>query len=176
MLDIQDQLIELSDNLDAKKLYHCANAVDGLLQAHSLQKVAQYVGVIGYVLKQNRAMSNCIRKKRASSSGSMQEVVLSCLKEYQDGQQYDNNEWTGKYAQVIQHTPDNFDDLHLTMLSGIAKESNIEDHLSQLEKTAKILNKHNIKNTVVHTVLSHVDILGGILAKEVRDETRPSPF
>ena len=105
---ITDHLVKLSDSLDKAGKSQCSNIVDGLIKDRSITKIAQYVGVIGYVLKQNRAIANCVRKKRVANSGSMQEVVLDCLKEYQDGQEYGNNEWTAKYAQVIEDSPKDF--------------------------------------------------------------------
>ena len=79
---IRMYLVEISDRLEREVKTTCVDAIDELVKTSSLKKVAQYVGVIGYVLKQERAMSNCIRKKRAASSSEpMQEIVLGCLKE-----------------------------------------------------------------------------------------------
>lgn len=70
-MNLSEYLANLADRLDRDGKIKSANAVDNLLQNGSLEKVAQYVGAIGYVLKQERAMANCIRQKRVSSSGPM---------------------------------------------------------------------------------------------------------
>ena len=163
---ISQHLINLSDHLDKTGKVICADAVDRLLVSGAMQKVAQYVGVIGYVLKQERAMSNCIRKKRVASTQSMQEVVLSCLKEYQDGQNYQNDDWTNKYASLIRQAPIAFDKTHLAFLAALGQEANIEQHITILEKTAEILEDHNVEDEMMNQVLSHVRIYGDILKKE----------
>jgi len=48
---IKDHLIELADQLDKTGQTSCADAVDNLIKTAFLEKVAQYVRVIGYVLK-----------------------------------------------------------------------------------------------------------------------------
>ncbi|MHA2279873.1 MAG: hypothetical protein ACXAC5_03225 [Promethearchaeota archaeon] len=127
-------LVELSDSLDKAGNRKCANTIDKLIQNQSVTKIAQYVGIIGYVLKQNRAMGNCIRKKRIASNQSMQEVVLACLKEYQDGQEYGTNDWTTKYAQVIEDDPEQFERSHKDLLRVIAEENDLENHMKQIEE------------------------------------------
>ena len=166
MDSLQGYLLGLSDRLDRQGKQACADAVDDLIKTASLQKLAQYVGVIGYVLKQNRAMGNCIRKKRASSKAPMQEVVLDCLKEYQDGQDYQNTEWTSKYAQVIQHTPGDFDVAHLFFLSTVGDEGKISEHIEKVEKVAVMLDEEGVEEEVFASVLSHLGTLGNILSKD----------
>ncbi len=170
---VNEHLLKLADQLDKAGNMACADAVDSLIQSGSLAKVAQYVGAIGYVLKQHRAMSNCIRKKRVASDTSMQEVVLGCLKEYQDGQDYENTEWSSKYAQVISEVPEQFDNAHLTFLYEIAQDSNLEGDISSVIKTAKLLHENGIKNEVVQTVASHYKDLNDILRKEADSSRRP---
>ncbi len=164
MDSMQNYLLELSDRLDKDGLRVCADAVDKLNKTASLQKLAQYVGVIGYVLKQNRAMSNCIRKKRAGTKGSMQEVVLGCLQEYQDGQDYQNTEWTSKYAQVIQHEPQKFDVAHLFFLSTVGDD--LSKDIEQVEKVAFMLEENGVEEEVLASVLGHLGTLGDILSKD----------
>ena len=169
---ISEQLIQLSDTLDKAGKTKCANAVDELIEHKSLMKVAQYVGVIGYVLKQNRAMGNCIRKKRVSSTASMQEVVLGCLSEYQDGQQYDNNEWTSKYAQVVKQCPDQFASSHVDFLEALAKENNMEQHMARVKNAQTILSHEGIQNEFMDQVAFDLESLESVL-KEGDADHRP---
>jgi hypothetical protein len=166
MGSLQSYLLELSDRLDKQGKQICADAVDDLVKTASLQKLAQYVGVIGYVLKQNRAMGNCIRKKRAGSQSPMQEVVLDCLKEYQDGQDYHDTEWTSKYAQVIQHEPQQFDVAHLFFLSTVGDEGKISEHIEKVEKVAVMLEDNGIEEEVFASILGHLGTLGNLLSKD----------
>ena len=175
---ISEQLIQLSDTLDKAGKTKCANVIDELIEHKSLMKVAQYVGVIGYVLKQNRAMGNCIRKKRVSSTASMQEVVLGCLSEYQDGQQYGNNEWTSKYAQVIKECPEDFDPSFARhFLEALADENQMSDHISNVKEAQKILQSlHddalNDKGYALHQVVADLCDLEKVL-KEGDADHRP---
>ncbi len=163
---ISEHLVKLSDQLDKQGKTKCADAIDELIGNQSLLKVAQYVGVIGYVLKQNRAMSNCVRKKRATSNTSMQEVVLSCLKEYQDGQQYSNDEWTSKYAEVVNKEPESFEISHLNFLASLSNESNIDKDIENVEKVANILKEEEVEDELFKSILSHLGTYGDILRKE----------
>lgn len=162
MSNLTEQLIDLSDRLDKKGKTSCANAVDNIIKSASLEKVAQYVGVIGYVLKQHRAMGNCIRKKRASSDSPMQTIVLECLKEYQDGQQYSNTEWAAKYAQLAQKSSYSNETLK-AMIESVKDYNDIGDHLNSVSKTAEMLNSNEEKETVIHTILSDVNTIKDIL-------------
>ena len=151
MKQITSYLVQLSDDLDKNGKIACANAVDSLIQTQSLQKIAQYVGVIGYVLKQNKAMSNCIRKK---SEPSMHDRVFACLKEYQDGQNYNDTEWTKKYAQVIKSEPDLFDVSMPAFLESVSEESKITEHLDKIKSAQLILHMNEEKDTILDTVLN----------------------
>lgn len=170
---LAEKLIQLADECDFHGKKECANAVDALIQSNSLHKLAQYVGVIGYVLKQNRAIEGCIRRKRVAENGPMQEVVLSCLKEYQDGQDYQDNEWVSKYAQLIRANPDNFSSSHLSMLHKIAMDDNITEGIEKVEKVAQTLIDNNIDIGILDTTLSHLSQLGEILRK---DAAKHFPF
>lgn len=172
MDNITENLLQLADKLDKEGKVKSANAVDDLIQSTSLIKVAQYVGVIGYVLKQNRAMANCVRKKRAQSNTSMQEVVLDCLREYQDGQSYNDDSWTSKYAQVITQKPELFDQSHLVFLQELGITNNIADHIKKIEHTAEVLKDENTENLLIEEVLSNLDDLGDIMKKEARLESQ----
>ncbi len=171
-MDINNHLFELADHLDSLGLQKCADLVDDVIKSKSLIKVAQYVGVIGYVLKQNRAMSNCIRKNRVSSDLSMQEIVLGCLKEYQDGQDYQDTEWHAKYAQTVKTEPLLFDGAHLSFLAEIGRQNNIPMHVENIRKLSESLQENEIDDSVISKVLSHIDTLGNLLQQEITD-TRP---
>lgn len=152
-INLLEYALELADRLDRSDKQVCADAVDQLIQSGSLQKVAQYVGVIGYVLKQQRAMANCIRYKRAQKEGSMQEVVLECLKEYQDGQDYHDTEWTSKYASVLESDPRLFKTAHVDFLQAIAENNGIEDHFSKICAVSKILEENGEKDSTVEKLI-----------------------
>jgi len=170
---ITDHLVKLSDSLDKAGKTQCSNAIDGLIQNKSIIKIAQYVGAIGYVLKQNRAMSNCVRKKRVAHSGSMQEVVLDCLKEYQDGQEYGNNEWTAKYAKVIEQTPEYFDSLHADFLKIIASENNISDHITKAKEASSILVDNEVEDDLFKALQADLNQLDNLFKEGDAD---PRPF
>jgi len=172
MANLQNYLIELADKLDQSGRHKSANAVDNLIKTASLNKVAQYVGVIGYVLKQERAVSNCVRRKRAKTGGSMQDIVLSCLKEYQDGQDYHNDEWTSKYAQVVGSHPDLFKESHLSFLSELGQEWGMENHINAVREAVGIFREEQVDEEKINMILSHIDLLGDILRKEAVS-TRP---
>lgn len=163
---ITQHLVELSNKLDQQGYIKCADAIDSLIKDNSMTKVAQYVGAIGYVLKQNRAIGNCIRKKRVASSESMQNVILSCLKEYQDGQEYGHNEWTSKYAQIIQKFPTEFDSAHLNFLSVLAETNDLAKHIENVQTVSDLLTEHSVEDPMLKQVLSHIETFGNILQKE----------
>lgn len=177
---LNDYLVELADKLDAQGKKEAANAVDDVIQAGSLSKLAQYVGVIGYALKQNRAMSNCIRKKRVSSKAPMQSVVLDCLKEYQDGQSYDDNEWASKYAQVVQQRPNLFD-ATVSFLTQISLANDMDAHLKRVIALDEALEKCASRDEQISSTLDNYLILRDMLArdalanKEVGNHNQP-PF
>lgn len=159
MQDITLYLVELSDKLDKKNKIICANAIDNLIKSSSLQKVAQYVGVIGYVLKQERAMSNCIRHKRVESKQSMQEVVMDCLKEYQDGQDYRDNDWTSKYASNIKSNPSLFKNAHVDIINEIQDSNSISLHAENIKKVASLLHQYGEQDSFINQILSHYQVM-----------------
>lgn len=171
MLNLTDYLLELSDKLDKSGKLTCADAVDSLIKTASLQKIAQYVGAIGYVLKQNRAMMNCIRKKRVASDDPMQKVILDCLHEYQDGQDYNDTEWTSKYAQVIKRLPYAFKTAHIDLVKSIFESNDLSTHIQELQKVSSVLEEHNVKDQVINKVLEHVEALHQVLKEE--DQSLP---
>ena len=96
-----NRLVALADRCDKLGLTKQADLIDSALSGGSFEKTAQYVGAVGYALRQHRAMGNCIRKKRATSK-SPQDAVMSCLDEYQEGMRYEDETWAEKYAQAYQ--------------------------------------------------------------------------
>jgi hypothetical protein len=170
-MNISDHLLKLADRLDTEDKRACADAIDQLIKTASVEKVAQYVGVIGYVLKQNRAIGNCVRKKRVASNRPMQEVVLECLSEYQDGQNYQNTEWASKYAECVKKEPRLFETSHLTYLATIAEENSIGEHLENVRTAATVLQENDIEDEMISKVLSHAETFGEILRKE--SQSRP---
>lgn len=165
-MNLSKHLADLADRLDKDGKIKSANAVDNLLQSGSLEKVAQYVGAIGYVLKQERAMANCIRQKRVSSSGPMQEVIMDCLKEYQDSQSYDDREWTSKYASSIKSSPDQFHKLHLYYLSQLSEENNISEHINNIVTASKCLKEENETDSTISEILTSAEQAGELIKKE----------
>lgn len=165
MNKIQDYLLQLSDAMDSSGKMVCADAIELLIKNASVQKLAQYVGAIGYVLKQNRAMCNCVRRKK-SDTKSAQEIVLECLKEYQDGQNYNDTEWSKKYAQVIQSEPLLFETGHLHLLSSIYSDNRISEHFDLVKKSMHTLNINGEKDNFLSGLLDNFEQLNSILAKE----------
>lgn len=155
---IQEHLIKLSDDFDKKGKKVCADTIDSLISSKSVQKVAQYVGVIGYVLKQNRAIANCIRRKKADSR-SMQEKVLECLKEYQDGQNYNDTEWTQKYAQVIESKPELFNKSYIPFLKSIADASDITKEINKIKTANNTLKINGHHDSIINDLMKHYDSL-----------------
>ena len=170
---LSNQLIKLADHLDKNKLVKCANEIDDILESRSLHKTAQYVGVIGYVLKQNRAMMNCIRKKRTASNDPMQKIVLGCLQEYQDGQDYHNTEWTKKYAEVVKRFPGKIKISHIDFITSLGINQKIEIHTDKLMKAASTLSSNGITDSSIHKVLNHLSMLLSIVHKEADSKKKP---
>lgn len=161
-----DYFVALADTLDSEGFNKCAGLLDDAMSNNSIVKVAQYVGAIGYVLKQERAMSNCIRKKRVASSGSMQEVVLDCLKEYQDSQSYTDTEWTSKYAQVVKSLPDKFSSCHKDFIKEFATFNDIDKHI-ELVRTAQIfLSQHGKSDDILNQIIEGFDALNNLIEEK----------
>ena len=157
-MDIANYLVELADQLDKQGHYQCGSAVDSIIRAGSLQKVAQYVGVIGYILRNERAMSNCLRRRRTSEpkSTSMQNVIMGCLKEYQDGQKYNDTEWHKKYAEVIQAEPSLYKHAASSLAHVTAQVNDIEKHVDNIIATANVLAKHGQDDLFIISTLAEL--------------------
>lgn len=173
MHDLNKHLVQLADRCDLEGKKACANAIDDLIASDSLTKISQYVGVIGYVLKQNRAMANCVRRKRAASDTQpMQTIVLECLKEYQTGQDYQDTEWSSKYAQTVNSDPSKFSIAHLEIINRLGSMMNIEEHVDQLHKVASVLQTDGVADDVISQTVDEITRLGDFL----REETTSLPF
>lgn len=151
----QEYLINLSDSLDQKGKTICANAIDNLINTRAMEKVAQYVGVIGYILKQNRAMCNCVRKKKTSQS--YQEAVFECLKEYQDGQKYENTEWSSKYAQIVKEEPNLINKSHIDFLKSIGIQNNIDALANSIREANSILDLNKESSLKISELIEDYD-------------------
>jgi len=102
------QMIQLADKLDRKNAKKAVEMLDSCIKTAGLIKEAQYVGIQGYWLKQERCFINCYNAKRRKSSGkaSPQECFFDCLDEYQEAMvdSVETDSWS-KYAQVSPSTP-----------------------------------------------------------------------
>jgi hypothetical protein len=155
-------LVKAANKLDELGLFHKADTIDKIVKKASLEKVSQYVGVIGYVLKQERCMQNCIRRKRTEKKGSMQEIVLDCLKEYQDGQDYHNTEWTEKYATLLKNYPNNLQKVSKLFIEELYKINNIDTHLENLRIANSIIEKSGLDNSEISNLIEDVQTLQDI--------------
>lgn len=95
-MDIANRLALLAGTLDEAKLPHLSAMVDDAIVG--LAKTAQYVGVQGYWVRNERCWQNCYRQKRASTPDkAAQEIWFECQKEYQSSINNDGSKWD-KYA------------------------------------------------------------------------------
>jgi len=74
------------------------NAIKVAKGFEKLEKEAQYLGVQGYWLQQERAFCNCYRDKRNDKDMQPQEAWMECWQEYKDLQNKDSDEFFEKYA------------------------------------------------------------------------------
>ena len=160
-------LIQLADKLDTLGHTKVADAVDDVMANRSLHKMAQYVGAIGYVLRQNRAMGNCIRKKRVASKKAMQEVVMECLSEYQKGNSYNDTEWAEKYASIIRKKPSLFKDAHITLLAQISEANELPDHVAKVREVCSMLDEVGVDHDEIKNIVDNFNEVGKIIQKEV---------
>ena len=83
MQNIIVELVSVADELDRKGQVKLAAEIDKISQSLHNIKIAQYVGVQGYWLRNGRCWSNCYRIKRAKNPDmSAQEVWTACQNEY----------------------------------------------------------------------------------------------
>jgi len=98
MKNINDKLIKIASDLESKGLKNSSSIVRSAEKVLSNFKMAQYVGVQGYWLKNRRCWDNCYRQKRTSQPGtSAQEVWMECWDEYKGSINNPESTWA-KYA------------------------------------------------------------------------------
>jgi len=166
-MDPKQHFIDLAGSCDRNGQVVAAEAIDlQLLKTASFDKVSQYVGAIGYVLKQHRAMANCLRRKRVGSNQPMQDIVLSCLKEYQDSQDYADTDWTKKYAEVIQQRPELFDMAHLAFIEAVDEANEIGQDIHNVMQVREILREAGQTDEYLDNLASTLEALGGMLVQE----------
>lgn len=91
-------LTSLANEIDNAKLSKEADVVDVISQNCLKIKTAQYVGIQGYWMRNNRCWANCYRQKRSSNPDMpAQEVWFGCLDEYGKAINNDDADWN-KYA------------------------------------------------------------------------------
>ena len=100
MKTINDKLTKISSTLEDKGLKKTSLVVKDAIKAVHNYKMAQYVGIQGYWLKNRRCWDNCYRHKRTSQPGTpAQEVWMECWDEYKESINNEKSTW-GKYAGV----------------------------------------------------------------------------
>jgi len=98
MKNVNDKLTKIASALESKGLKKSSLVVRDAIKAAANYKMAQYVGVQGYWLKNRRCWDNCYRHKRTAEPGTpAQEVWMECWSEYNDSINNDSSPW-GKYA------------------------------------------------------------------------------
>ena len=99
MTETIESLTNLSNYLDKSNLKIIADEVDKIT-SHTLHiKTAQYVGVQGYWMRNDRCWKNCYRQKRSTMPDkAAQEVWTECHEEYLKSINNDKSDWN-KYAQ-----------------------------------------------------------------------------
>ena len=98
MNNTQEKLKKLAASLEDKKMTKVASVVKDALQSWENLRIAQYVGVQGYWLRNRRCWDNCYRQKRTTSPGTpAQEVWMQCWDEYQQSIGNSKSGWE-KYA------------------------------------------------------------------------------
>ncbi len=93
-----EKITQVATKLDELGKTETANAIDKVTGNLVLLKTAQYVGIQGYWIRNNRCWMNCYRQKRASQpSLGAQEVWTECQKEYEESINNPKSGWE-KYA------------------------------------------------------------------------------
>ena len=98
MENTKEKLTKLASTLEDKGLKKSSLILREAIKAATNFKMAQYVGIQAYWLKNRRCWDNCYRQKRTSSpSTPAQKVWMECWDEYKDSINNDKSTW-GKYA------------------------------------------------------------------------------
>ena len=94
-----ESLSNLANYLDKSNLKKFANEVDNISNNTLHIKTAQYVGIQGYWIRNDRCWKNCYRQKRSGKPEMpAQEVWNECHQEYLESINNDTSGWN-KYAQ-----------------------------------------------------------------------------
>lgn len=98
MDQIISELAAIANDLDGKGFSKLADSVDGIANIALDIKVAQYVGIQGYWIRNTRCWGNCLRQKKTSSPEKpSQEIWATCHKEYLESLGSPDSTWD-KYA------------------------------------------------------------------------------
>lgn len=93
-------LASVAEELDQAGLAVLADRLDTVANAAVNIKVAQYVGIQGYSIRNTRCWEKCYRQKRTSSPNkAAQQVWTECHKEYIKALNDNDSEWN-KYAET----------------------------------------------------------------------------
>ena len=95
-----ENIVKIASAAEDKGLLKQASALDSISKKMVMTKFAQYVGIQGYWIKNERCWSNCYRQKRATSKKAAQEVWVECQKEYADSINNPKSTWS-KYANEV---------------------------------------------------------------------------
>jgi hypothetical protein len=99
MEKIVQNLTKIASSLDSQKRIKLASQIDKFADALVQIKTAQYVGVQGYWIRNERCWSNCYRQKRAETPKKASQVVWQeCQNEYVESINNPTSGWE-KYAQ-----------------------------------------------------------------------------
>jgi len=99
MKKIVQNLTKIASSLDSQKRIKLASQIDKFADALVQIKTAQYVGVQGYWIRNERCWSNCYRQKRAETPKKASQVVWQeCQNEYVESINNPTSGWE-KYAQ-----------------------------------------------------------------------------
>jgi len=91
-------LASIANQLDEQGLAALASRVDAVASNALNIKVAQYVGMQGYAIRNSRCWGNCYRKKRLETpTKAAQQVWTECHAEYVESINNDGSKWD-KYA------------------------------------------------------------------------------
>lgn len=100
MANLIEKLAGLATQLDNAKLTKAADIVDSINNNVLRIVTAQYEGVQGYWVRNQRCWSNCYRQKRQSSDKPAQVIWSECQSEYEESLGKDNSAWD-KYAEGL---------------------------------------------------------------------------
>ena len=93
------KLTKMATYLDDKKMYKMADEIDKIAKNLVNIKIAQYVGIQGYWLRNTRCWQNCYRQKRSETDRPSQEIWTECHEEYLKAINNPGSGWD-KYAET----------------------------------------------------------------------------